>query len=619
MRGNTRNKRRRDRGPAPQRVPKIIGYDGEVGNFISGLDRNGSTGKEASRAMIREIKGGSSRHRKFFMNCECADCERHREQLSRRHGSSSNPSSGWHAAVLQAFLEEAAEGDSSRDPRDHNRRYLAETGGCVYIDLDHVELCLPETRSVYDHVACWHAGLRILRQAQRMANYRLPVGQQLHVLINNSDGRGNSYGSHMNFLVTRRCWQNIFERKIQYLLYLAAYQASSIVFTGQGKVGSENRSPDVDYQLSQRADFFEQIAGPQTTYARPIVNSRDEALCGTDEYLREKANRDGEGGARLVRSQDGSVYWDHDAGKWSWFESVETDTARLHVIFFDNTLCHVSTLLKAGVMQIILAMIEAEQVNHRLILDDPVRALKRWSHDPSLGAQATMCSGRRATAVEMQMMFLEEATRFVDRGGCEGYVPHAREILDLWADTLGKLKARDFPALSRRIDWVLKMSLLESVMEERGELHWKHPAIKKLDLVYSSLDPSDGLYWAYEADGHVERVVDDARIERFESDPPEDTRAWTRAMLLRRAGPLRVADVDWDHIRFVVGDGVFDRRHRTVDLADPLEPGRETWGDIFEQAPSFEAILDEFDRRACIQQNSVSDDTQVRRQGGDQR
>jgi hypothetical protein len=33
-----------------------------------------------------------------------------------------------------------------------------------------------------------------------------------------------------------------------------------------------------------------------------------------------------------------------------------------YCIFFDNTRCHVATLLKIGLMQIVRAMIEAEQV-----------------------------------------------------------------------------------------------------------------------------------------------------------------------------------------------------------------------------------------------------------------
>jgi hypothetical protein len=44
-------------------------------------------------------------------------------------------------------------------------------------------------------------------------------------------------------------------------------------------VGTETRpctTDRVDYQMSQRAEFFEEIVGLETTLKRPIVNTRDE-------------------------------------------------------------------------------------------------------------------------------------------------------------------------------------------------------------------------------------------------------------------------------------------------------------------------------------------------------
>jgi proteasome accessory factor A len=535
----------------PPTLPKLIGYDGEVGNYIEGLNRRGGTGREASQLVIREVSGVTGFSNRHFQFCPCERCERHREEIRRKQQRHGYATTGW-GYIVSAYssADHSPGGRARQDPRDHDRRYLNETGGCLYIDLNHVELCLPETRSAYEHVACWHAGLRILRRALDAANAKMPSGQKIVVLVNNSDGSGNSYGTHMNYLVTRRCWQNVFERKMQYLLFLAAYQISSMVFTGQGKVGSEHHAPAVDYQLSQRADFFEQIVGSQTTHARPIVNSRDEALCGDYSYRRRRTAR-----------SDGHP-------------------ARMHVIFNDATLCHVASLLKSGVMQVILAMIEAERVNRRLILDDPLGAVTTWSHDPSLRSRARMFSGSQITAVELQYQFLEEATRFVGRGGCDGIVPHAQQILDVWAETLALLEARDLSALSRRLDWALKQSVLESVIAENSDLDWKHPAVKRLDHVYSNLDPDEGLYWAYERSGHVERVVEDALVEHFESSPPEDTRAWARAMLARAIGADRIEEMDWDHIRFIEGDEDWSLRHRTIDLSDPLGPGRQSIGDV---------------------------------------
>ncbi|UCH83223.1 MAG: proteasome accessory factor PafA2 family protein [Candidatus Latescibacterota bacterium] len=545
-----------------ERLPIIIGYDGEVANYIEGLDLPNGTGKEAARKIIREIKGYPDYADRFLRNCPCDACDTHRRRRSHGGWGGQFGQSGWvgyneyggqdgyghyngwsaiAASALSDLSETADTRQSDYDPRDHDRRYLAATGGCIYIDLDHIELCLPEARSAFDHVACWHASLRILRQALDAANNKMPEGQKIHVLINNSDGFNHSYGTHMNFLVTRKCWSEIFERRMQYLLYLAAYQVSSIIFTGQGKVGSENRCPHVDFQISQRADFFEQLTGQQTTYARPIVNSRDEPLCGTREFLR--AHPDG----------------------------PEARMARLHVIFYDATLCHVSTFLKAGVMQIILAMIEAGNVNLKLILEDPITALKVWSHDPALRSKARMCSGRATTAVDLQSRFVDEAKRFVDRGGCEGIVPHAGDIMSVWADTIEKLRARDYPALSRRLDWVLKKTLLEEVLEDNPQMDWTHAAIKQLDHFYSSLDLDEGLFWSFESDDHIERMVSESDIERFVSNPPLGTRAHRRAFLLGSAREGRVSAVDWDHIEFVDGEDESTFEHRTVDLANPIE------------------------------------------------
>ena len=113
-----------------------------------------------------------------------------------------------------------------------------------------------------------------MRTALEAANEAQPAGQRIQVLVNNSDGQGNSYGSHLNFLIGRRTFDNLFYRKAHYLQFLASFQVSSILLTGQGKVGAENGRPSTPYQFSQRADFCATLQGVQTTYDRPIVNSR---------------------------------------------------------------------------------------------------------------------------------------------------------------------------------------------------------------------------------------------------------------------------------------------------------------------------------------------------------
>src|SRR3546814_6732094 len=61
------------------------------------------------------------------------------------------------------------------------------------------------------------------------------------------------------------------------------------IFTGAGKVGTEAAgltSADVPYQITQRADFFEEEVGLETTLKRPIVNTRDEPHADAQKYRR---------------------------------------------------------------------------------------------------------------------------------------------------------------------------------------------------------------------------------------------------------------------------------------------------------------------------------------------
>jgi len=526
----------------------------ELGNFIEGWDLPGGSGLEAARALLQEIPGVSADWWKEV-----------RTASSDRAGSAVGEVS-WGALVpggstRAAYAAEAGSGPAPRaDEQDWGRRYLPANGGCCYIDLDHLEICLPEVLSAYDHVAAWHAMLRIVREAMAAAETRLPGTQRLHVLANNSDGAGNSYGSHLDFLISRRLWDDIFRRKLQYLLFLASFQVSSIVYAGQGKVGSENGAPPADFQLSQRADFFEQLSAIQTTFARPIVNARDEPLCG----------------GRPARDWDGRSF------------DPAVDLARLHVIFYDSNLCETAALLKVGVLQVILAMMEAGRVSLDAILDSPLQALRAWSHDPTLRARAACLDGRRVTAVELQLRFHEEACRFLAAGGADGIVPRAAEIVDLWGDTLEKLRARRWDALSGRLDWVLKRKLLQQAAARRGDLTWA--VAKHLDHLYASLDESEGLHWACRARGAVDRVVSDEAIELLRHAPPENTRAWTRAWLLRHAGSA-VERIDWDELRFWVDDGG-PFRQRTLRMANPLDFTRASAGLDGAEEWSLDHILD---------------------------
>ena len=496
-------------------VPKLIGGDVELGNFIIGEDEVlGMSDYTASRLLLDEIEGLP------------------RRTLGNSHYGSYGLASAYRRSEFAGGIYDG------RYSQDSGRKYLGSNGGCCYIDLNHLELATPEVLSARDYQAVWMAMLRIARNAQRLANEALAPDRRIVVLANNSDRQGHSYGGHQSFLMSRSGWDDMMrQRMLPNLFYLMAYQVSSIVFTGQGKVGSENGGVGVPFQISQRADFIETLLSIDTTVHRPLVNTRDEPLCGPES-----------------RTPVGSVPGDN--------------YARLHVIFYDTSLAPVATYLKVGVMQLILAMIEAGQVDHSLVLDQPLDALHEWSRDPDLKVRMPLLSGQHLTAVELQLKFLEQARNFDARHGFDGLVVDAGAIIDLWEDTLLKLHAEQLHDLCGRIDWIMKRAVLTQALTEHPEWDWNSAELTYLDQIYASIDPADGLFLSMSESGCFEPVATEAEIARFVTNPPENTRAWTRAMLLRAAGPDRVANVDWDKIDFKIGSGL--PRRRQILLADPL-------------------------------------------------
>src|ERR1043166_4051773 len=145
---------------APKATPNVLGSDGELGNFVLGLERENGTGAIASRALLREIEGVPG----------LADAA-----PGQLVGSSSHAES------------------AKYDPQDWGRKYLPANGGCFYINLDHLESCTPEVLSAYDFAAAFHAMLRIARTAVRAANARLREGLKIVAVVNNEDGQGHSY------------------------------------------------------------------------------------------------------------------------------------------------------------------------------------------------------------------------------------------------------------------------------------------------------------------------------------------------------------------------------------------------------------------------------------------
>src|SRR3989454_3444582 len=207
----------------------------------------------------------------------------------------------------------AREGAMAPEVETHLVNAVLTNGARYYVDHAHPEFSTPECADARECVLYDKAGERILARSMQAAMEVLPQGQDIVVYKNNSDRKGNSYGTHENYLMDRAV---PFSRIVHHVM---PHFVSRQIYTGAGKVGSEvssMSSADVPFQLTQRADFFEEEVGLETTLKRPIVNTRDEPHADAQKYR------------------------------------------RLHVIIGDANLCEVATFLKVGTTALVLSMIE---------------------------------------------------------------------------------------------------------------------------------------------------------------------------------------------------------------------------------------------------------------------
>ena len=161
----------------------------------------------------------------------------------------------------------AREGARPPDIETHLVNTVLTNGARYYVDHAHPEYSTPECTDTRQLVVADKAGERILARSMFASRRLVEPGQEIVVYKNNSDGKGNSYGTHENYLVDRAV---PFASLVRHLL---PWFVSRQVFTGAGKVGSENGAAACEFQLSQRADFFEEEVGLETTLKRPIVNT----------------------------------------------------------------------------------------------------------------------------------------------------------------------------------------------------------------------------------------------------------------------------------------------------------------------------------------------------------
>ncbi len=431
----------------------------------------------------------------------------------------------------------AREGAMAPEVETHLVNAVLTNGARYYVDHAHPEFSTPECLDALECVRYDKAGEQVLVSSMAAAGRLLPAGQDIVIYKNNSDRKGNSYGTHENYLVDR---QVPFAKLVQHVM---PHFVTRGIYTGAGKVGTETATGDlhVPFQLTQRADFFEEEVGLETTIKRPIVNTRDEPHADAQKYR------------------------------------------RLHVIVGDANLAEVATFLKVGVTAIVLAMIEDDWLAGRdFTLAAPVQAIRRVSYDLELTHPLELADGRRMTALDLQWEYHDLARKYADDRGLAAVGQEVGDpVLRRWEQVLTGLET-DPASLSGQLDWVAKHRLLDGYRERHG-LAWSDSRLAAMDLQYHDLRPGRSLF----ARLGTEQLVSPASVAAAVTEPPRGTRAYFRGRCLQRWAPA-IAAANWDSIVFDLGGDPL----RRVPMMEPLKGTAEMVDKLLEGCPSPAELLD---------------------------
>ena len=391
-----------------------------------------------------------------------------------------------------------------------------ENGARLYLDVgSHPEYATPECDNVLDLIAHDKAGERILEALLAAAEVRLHeegISGDVYLFKNNTDSAGNSYGCHENYLVAR---QGEFARMADVLI---PFFVTRQIFCGAGKVLHGPRG--AQFCLSQRAEHIWEGVSSATTRSRPIINTRDEPHADAERFR------------------------------------------RLHVIVGDSNMSEFTALLKIGVTDLLVRMVEENTVMRDLTLENPIRAIREISHDVTCKKRVRLATGRELSAIEVQMEYHERAVKFLERRGAEGL---PARILAEWGDALQALASGEPDRLVSKVDWVAKLDLVERYRGKHG-LPLSHPKVALMDLAYHDVNRERGLYYLLERRGRMERAVADKQIQRAMREAPQTTRARLRGEFIRQAkAKRRDYTVDWVHLK------LNDQAQRTVLCKDPFK------------------------------------------------
>lgn len=398
--------------------------------------------------------------------------------------------------------------------RLHNRTIVPEeyleTGERIYVDIGpHPEY------STAEEVDFLEAGYRLLsghvkisqgyREAAQILQDRSPshdpVGAQYFSLTaNTADQAGNSWGNHENFLAPRALCPR------DYIPVLAAHHVSRIVWSGAGNIRSDRDGNDYHFELSEKAEHIWDVANDSTTRCRPLVNLRDEPLADEQKYR------------------------------------------RIHIVCGESVFSPFTNGLRLASGSILLRASELGVNFDDLLPENPVRAIREISYDPTLKRTIRLERGSM-TGIQHQRELAQRAIRAAEQA--DYITPQEKYWGDRWLQQLDKLEA-DPSSCVRETDWMVKKHWIEKELgAKRNRGMTDAEAAFALSVKYHALLPGEGLGMkllrkGWLTDSPSEDVLNNGL-------PLPETRAKARGRILGRARSELVAPTEWD-IMSVRGD-----------------------------------------------------------------
>lgn len=425
----------------------------------------------------------------------------------------------------------------------HLANTVLTNGARLYVDHAHPEYSSPECRTPREATLYDVAGEDIMRRALVGANDRLAPNQAITLYKNNSDGKGNSYGTHENYLVRR-------DVEFAHLIRaMVPHFVSRQIVVGAGKVGAETDAGlDVNpaFQLSQRAEFFEEVVGLETTLKRPIINTRDEPHSDAERFR------------------------------------------RLHVIIGDANMSQFATFVKIGSTALLLAALEESGVGvFPAMPKSPVHAVRFFATDLSLSEAVACDDGQSRSAWDFQDELWHVANAYVSQTGAEAVAEpeEVQLLLTQWREMLDGVRD-DRDAVADRVDWVAKFRVVTGY-KQRHDLGDHDAKLRAIDLQYHDLRASHSLAQRV----GLRALSTDLDVREAVHNPPRTTRAYFRGQCVSRY-PDQIVAANWDSVVFDLGEGPLQR----VPMLDPLRGTHALTAELLETSTTAIELLHALDR-----------------------